>query len=42
MQARNEALVIQDISLLICLLAQVLRIYSANYLKPLNKNVNKG
>jgi hypothetical protein len=35
-------MVVRDISLLICLSAQVLRIYGAKHLKPLNESVNKG
>ena len=41
-RARNEALVVRDISPLICPPAQVLRIYGANHLKPLNESVNEG
>jgi hypothetical protein len=41
-RARNEAMVVQDISPLICPPAQVLRIYGAKHLNPLNKSVNEG
>ena len=41
-QDRSEAKVIQDIAQLICPPAQVLRIYSAKHLKPLNESVNEG
>jgi hypothetical protein len=41
-RARNEAMVVRDISPLICPSAQVLRIYGAKHLKPLHKSVNKG
>jgi len=41
-RARNKAMVVRDISPLICPSAQALRIYSAKHLKPLNKSVNKG
>jgi hypothetical protein len=41
-QARNEAMVVRDISPLIYPSAQVLRIYSAKHLKPLNESVNEG
>ncbi|KAF7914564.1 uncharacterized protein EAF01_000970 [Botrytis porri] len=41
-QARNEAMVVRDISPLICPSAQVLRIYGAKHLKPLNESVNEG
>jgi len=41
-RARNEAMVVRDISPLICPSAQVLRIYGAKHLKPLNESVNEG
>jgi hypothetical protein len=41
-RVRNEALVVRDISPLICPPAQVLRIYGASHLKPLNESVNEG
>jgi hypothetical protein len=41
-RARNEAMVVRDISPLICPSAQVLRIYGANHLNPLNESVNEG
>lgn len=41
-RARNEAMVVRDISPLICPSAQVLGIYGANHLKPLNESVNEG
>ena len=41
-QARNEAMVVRDISPLICPSAQVLRIYGAKELKPLTESVNEG
>lgn len=41
-RARNEAMVVRDISPLICPSAQVLRIYGARHLKPLNESVNEG
>lgn len=41
-RGRNEALVVRNISPLICPSAQVLRIYGANHLKPLNESVNEG
>ena len=41
-RARNEAMVIQDISPLICPSAQVLRIYGVKDLKPLMESVNEG
>jgi hypothetical protein len=39
---RNEAMVVRDISPLICPYPQVLRIDGAKHLKPLNESVNKG
>ncbi len=42
LRARNEAMVVRDISPLICPPAQVLRIYGAKDLKPLNGSVNEG
>ncbi|PQE05336.1 phosphatidylserine decarboxylase protein [Rutstroemia sp. NJR-2017a BVV2] len=41
-RARNEAMVVRDISLLIYPSAQVLRIYGTKHLKPLNESVNEG
>jgi hypothetical protein len=41
-QGRNEAMVLRDISPLICPSAQVLRIYGAKHLKPLTESVNEG
>ena len=41
-RARNEAMVVRDISPLICPSAQVRRIYGAKHLKPLNECVNVG
>ena len=41
-QARNEAMVVRDISPLICPPAQVLRTYGAKHLKPLHESVNEG
>jgi hypothetical protein len=41
-RGRNEAIVVRDISPLICLYPQVLRIDGAEYLKPLNESVNEG
>ena len=41
-QARNEAIVVRDISPLICPSAQVLRIYGSKHLKPLIESVNEG
>ncbi|KAL7938316.1 hypothetical protein V8C35DRAFT_148512 [Trichoderma chlorosporum] len=41
-QERNEAMVVRDISPLICPPAQVLRIYGAKHLKLLNESVNEG
>jgi hypothetical protein len=41
-RARNEAMVVRDISPLICPSAQVLRIYGATHLKALNESVNEG
>ena len=41
-RARNEAMVVRDISPLICPSAQVRRIYGAKHLKPLNESVNEG
>ena len=41
-QARNEAMVVRDISPLICPSAQVLRIYGARHLKHLIESVNEG
>ncbi|KAL7796475.1 hypothetical protein V8C37DRAFT_371807 [Trichoderma ceciliae] len=41
-RARNEAMVVRDISPLICPSAQVLRIYGAKHLKLLNESVNEG
>jgi hypothetical protein len=41
-RARNEAMVVRDISPLICPSAQVLRIYGAKHLKPLNESINEG
>jgi len=38
----NEAMVVRDISPLICPPAQVLRIYGAKHLKSLNESVNEG
>ncbi|KFY03530.1 hypothetical protein V490_00148 [Pseudogymnoascus sp. VKM F-3557] len=41
-RARNEAMVVRDISPLICPSAQVLRVYGAKHLKTLNESVNEG
>jgi len=41
-RVRNEAMVVRDISPLICPSAQVLRIYGAKHLKPLIESVNEG
>ena len=41
-QARNEAMVIRDISPLIYPSAQVLRIYGAKHLKHLTESINEG
>lgn len=41
-RARNEAMVVRDISPLICPSAQVLRIYGGKHLNPLNESVNEG
>jgi hypothetical protein len=41
-RARNEAMVVRDISPLICPSAQVLRIYGAKHLKPLAESVDEG
>ncbi|TGO62214.1 hypothetical protein BCON_0021g00270 [Botryotinia convoluta] len=41
-RARNETMVVRDISPLICPSAQVLRIYGAKHLKPLHESVNEG
>ena len=41
-RARNEAMVVRDISPLICPSAQVLRIHGAKHLKPLIESVNEG
>ena len=41
-RARNEAMVVRDISPLICPSAQILRIYGARHLQPLNESVNEG
>ncbi|KAG9229500.1 hypothetical protein BJ875DRAFT_499897 [Amylocarpus encephaloides] len=41
-RGRNEAMVVRDISPLICPSAQVLRIYGAKHLKSLNESVNEG
>jgi hypothetical protein len=41
-RARNEAMVVRDISPLICPSAQVLRIYGGKHLYPLNESVNEG
>ena len=41
-QARNEAMVIRNISSLICPSAQILRIYGAEHLKHLMESVNEG
>jgi hypothetical protein len=41
-RARNEAMVVRDISRLISPSIQVLRIYGAKYLKTLFKSVNEG
>lgn len=41
-QEGNEAMVVRDISPLICPSAQVLRIYGAKHLKSLNESVNEG
>lgn len=41
-QARNEAMVVRDISPLICPSAQVLRIYGAKHLNYLFESVNEG
>ncbi|OBT47399.1 hypothetical protein VE00_02152 [Pseudogymnoascus sp. WSF 3629] len=41
-RARNEAMVVRDISPLICPSAQVLRIYGAKHLKCLNESANEG
>lgn len=41
-RTRNEAMVVRDISPLICPSAQVLWIYGAKHLKPLNESVNEG
>jgi hypothetical protein len=41
-RARNEAMVVRDISPLICPSAQVLRIYGGKHLKLLNESVNEG
>ena len=41
-QSRNEAMVVRDISPLICPSAQVLRIYGAKHLKHLMESVNEG
>lgn len=41
-RVRNEAMVVRDISPLICPSAQVLRIYGAKHLKSLMESVNEG
>ncbi|SLM37310.1 hypothetical protein LPUS_07111 [Lasallia pustulata] len=41
-QGRNEAMVVRDISPLICPSAQVLRIFGAKHLKILSESVNEG
>jgi hypothetical protein len=41
-RARNKAMVIWYITLLICPPAQALRICGAKHLKPLNESINKG
>ena len=41
-RGRNEAMVVRDISPLICPPAQVFRIYGAKHLKSLNESVNEG
>lgn len=41
-RASNEAMVVRGISPLICPSAQVLRIYGAKHLKPLNESVDEG
>ncbi len=40
-QEKNEAIIVRDISLLICLFAQILRIYDAKYLKYLYESIGK-